>query len=36
MDERGGGYEEPIPEPIPEPEQPPIFEECTGRWQTVR
>ena len=27
MDERGGGYEEPIPEPIPEPEQPPIFEE---------
>ena len=27
MDERGGGYEEPIPEPIPEPEQPPIYEE---------
>jgi hypothetical protein len=27
MDERGGGYEEPIPEPNPEPEQPPIYEE---------
>ena len=28
MDERGGGYEEPIPEPeLPEPEQPPIYEE---------